>query len=80
MAKPLNHKEAADAMRRAAETLLRVNSLLCVIRFATQSGRQDQLNVLDMAEIAINLSGEMAEMTEEWADLYEAAAQEEATK
>ena len=69
------YQEAADALRRAQETLLQVNSLLCVIRYSTQSGKQDQLNVLDMAEIAIHLSGEMAEMTEEWADLFKAAAQ-----
>lgn len=74
MSKLPTHQEAADALLRASETLLEVNSLLCVIRYATQSGKQDQLNVLDMAEIAIRLSGEMAEMTEEWADLFKTAA------
>ncbi len=74
------NKEAAEALQRAVETLLQVNSLLCVIRYATQTGNQDQLNVLDMAEIAIHLSGEMAEMTEEWADLFKAAAEKGAAE
>lgn len=77
--RPTN-QEAADALARAAEALLQVNSLLCVIRYATQSGKQDQLNVLDMTEIAIHLSGEMAEITEEWADLFKAAAQKGGAK
>lgn len=51
-----------------------------MIRYATQSGKQDLLNVLDMAEIGIRLSGEMAEMTEEWADLFKAAAQKGGAK
>lgn len=72
-----NHKEAAHALRRAHEALLQVNSLLCVIRYATQSGKQDYLNVLDMANIAIHLSGEMAEITEEWADLLESSHRRE---
>ncbi|MDH2052560.1 hypothetical protein [Achromobacter marplatensis] len=66
---------AEEALRRAAEALLKVNSLLCVIRYATESGKQDFLNVLDMAEIAISLSGEMAESAEEWADLIKATSQ-----
>lgn len=74
MSKLPTNQEAAEALERAAETLLQVNSLLCVIRYATQSGKQDQLKVLDMTEIAIHLSGEMAEMTEEWVDLFKAAA------
>ncbi|WP_175218023.1 hypothetical protein [Achromobacter deleyi] len=74
------NKEAAEALQRAVETLLQVNSTLCVIRYATQTGNQDQLNVLDMAEIAIHLSGEMAEMTEEWADLFKAAAEKGAAE
>ncbi|MDH0519948.1 hypothetical protein [Achromobacter xylosoxidans] len=80
MSKLPTNQEAADALLRASETLLEVNSLLCVIRYATQSGKQDLLNVLDMAEIGIRLSGEMAEMTEEWADLFKAVAQKGGAK
>lgn len=45
-----------------------------------QPGKQDILNVLDMAEIAIYLSGEMAESAEEWADLFKAAAEKGAAE
>lgn len=80
MSRPVTLKEAGDALQRAVETLLQINSVLCVIRYATQTGKQDILNVLDMAEIAINLSGEMAESAEEWADLFKAAAEKGASE
>ena len=78
--RPLTIKEACEALDRAAEALRRTGSLFHVIAHARQSGLDDMLNVLDMAEIGIRLSGEMAEMTEEWADLFKAAAHKGGSK
>ncbi|MFJ3465326.1 hypothetical protein [Achromobacter spanius] len=67
---PLTYKEACEALDRAAETLRRTGSLFHVIAHARQSGLDDMLNVLDMAEIGIHISGEVAEQTQEWADMF----------
>ncbi|MFY3535268.1 hypothetical protein [Achromobacter denitrificans] len=62
-------KEACEALNRAAEALRRTGSLFHVIAHARQSGLEDMLNTLDMAEIGIHISGEVAEQTQDWADL-----------
>lgn len=62
-------KEACEALDRAAEALRRTGSLFHVIAHARQSGLEDMLNTLDMAEIGIHISGEVAEQTQDWADL-----------
>ncbi|WP_312993222.1 hypothetical protein [Achromobacter animicus] len=67
---PLTYKEACEALDRAAEALRRTGSLFHVIAHARQSGLDDMLNVLDMAEIGIHISGEVAEQTQEWADIF----------
>lgn len=67
--KSITLKEAHAALDRAAEALRRTGSLFHVIKFARQSGLEDWLNVFDMAEIGIEISGEVAEQTQDWADL-----------
>ncbi len=62
-------KEVCDALDRAAEALRRTGSLFHVIAHARQAGLEDMLNVLDMAEIGIHISGEVAEQTQDCADL-----------
>ncbi len=69
-AKPLTLKEACEALDRAAEALRRTGSLFHVIAHARQTGLEDTLNALDMAEIGIHISGEVAEQTQDWADLF----------
>lgn len=64
--KPVTVKEACEALDRAAEALRRTGSLFHVISHARQFGLEDMLNTLDMAEI----SGEAAEQTQDWADLF----------
>ncbi|AVG40027.1 hypothetical protein [Achromobacter insolitus] len=66
----LTIKEACEALDRAAEALRRTESLFHVIAHARQTGLEDQLNTLDMAEIGIQISGEVAEQTQDWADLF----------
>lgn len=66
----LTFKEACEALDRAAEALRRTGSLFHVIAHARQSGLDDMLNTLDMAEIGIHISGEVAEQTQDWADLF----------
>lgn len=68
--RPLTIKEACEALDRAAEALRRTGSLFHVIAPARQSGLDDMLNTLDMAEIGIHISGEVAEQTQDWADLF----------
>lgn len=63
-------KEACEALDRAAEALRRTGSLFHVIAHARQSGLDDMLNTLDMAEIGIHISGEVAEQIQDWADLF----------
>ncbi|RSF09286.1 hypothetical protein [Achromobacter aegrifaciens] len=70
MTKSISHKEACEALDRAAEALRRTGSLFHVIAHARQSSLEDVLNTLDMAEIGIHISGEVAEQTQEWADLF----------
>ncbi len=69
-ARPLTIKEACEALDRAAEALRQTGSLFHVIAHARQSGLDDMLNTLDMAEIGIHISGEVAEQTQDWADLF----------
>lgn len=69
-ARPLTIKEACEALDRAAEALRQTGSLFHVIAHARQSGLEDMLNTLDMAEIGIHISGEVAEQTQDWADLF----------
>lgn len=66
----LTLKEACEALDRAADTLRRTGSLFHVIAHARQTGLEDMLNTLDMAEIGIHISGEVAEQTQDWADLF----------
>lgn len=66
----LTFKEAWEALDRAAEALRRTGSLFHVIAHARQSGLDDMLSTLDMAEIGIHISGEVAEQTQDWADLF----------
>lgn len=73
----LTLKEACEALDRAAEALRRTGSLFHVIAHARQSGLEDMLNTLDMAEIGIHISGEVAEQTQDWADLYRPLQSEE---
>lgn len=68
--RPLTIKEACDALDRAAEALRHTGSLFHVIAHARQSGLEDMLNTLDMAEIGIQISGEVAEQTQDWADSF----------
>lgn len=68
--RPLTIKEACEALDRAAEALRQTGSLFHVIAHARQSGLDDMLNTLDMAEIGIHISGEVAEQTQDWADLF----------
>lgn len=63
-------KEACEALDRAAEALRRTGSLFHVISHARQFSLEDMLNTLDMAEIGIHISGEAAEQTQDWADLF----------
>ncbi|WP_454677492.1 hypothetical protein [Achromobacter marplatensis] len=67
---PLTYKDACEALDRAAEALRRTGSLFHVIAHARQSGLDDMLNTLDMAEIGIHISGEVTEQTQEWADRF----------
>ncbi|QCS64392.1 hypothetical protein EC609_19035 [Achromobacter denitrificans] len=77
----LTVKEAHEALERAAEALRRTGSLFHVIKHARQSGLDDLLNIYDMAEIGIQISGEVAEQTQDWADLCRpAGAVEEASR
>lgn len=69
MTTPITLKEACEALDRAAEALRRTGSLFHIIAYARQSGLEDLLNTLDMAEIGINISGEVADQTQDWADL-----------
>lgn len=62
-------KEACEVLDRAAEALRRTGSLFHVIKHARQTGLEDQLNTFDMADIGIQISGEVAEQTQDWADL-----------
>jgi len=69
-ARTLTIKEACAALDRAAEALRQTGSLFHVIAHARQTGLDDMLNTLDMAEIGIHISGEVAEQTQEWADQF----------
>lgn len=81
MTTPITLKEACEALDRAAEALRRTDSLFHVIKYARQSGLDGLLNIYDMAEIGIQISGEVAEQTQDWADLCRpVAADEEASR
>ena len=74
MTTPITLKEASEALDRAAEALRRTGSLFHVIAHARRTGLEELLNTFDMAEIGISISAELAEASEEWAELCRSAA------
>jgi hypothetical protein len=70
----LSPSETANALGRAAEALRRANALLVVISEGISSGRVNLLSIPEIVDIALDLTGQEANSTQEWADLAEKSA------
>lgn len=70
MSATLPPHEASQALERAAEALRRTGTLFHILAHARKSGIEDMLGTLDIIEIGIDISAEVAEATQDFADLY----------